>query len=400
MSKARAIIVSVTVEGVSQSEAARRFGVSRSWVSKLIARHRDEGEAAFEPRSRRPHTSPTRVSHVANQQIVNLRAELTKQGLDAGPVTIQWHLQQHHDITVSVSTIRRRLLAAGLIEPAPRKRPKSSYTRFQAALPNETWQSDFTHIWLANGSDTETITWIDDHSRYALHVSAHKRVTGDIVRDTFNETAQTNGFPASVLTDNGLVYTARFIGSKSGRNQLETRLAELGIKQKHTRPNHPTTTGKVERFQQTMKKWLTARPPANTINELQTLIDEFVDTYNHRRAHTSIGKVPPAIAYKRLPKDQPHEDGAGNHYRIRHDRIDQTGTVSLRRAGRMHHISLGRPLKGTPVVLIIDDLDIRVLNKTTGELIRHFQLNPNTGYQPRFKTNETPEPQVRGFPMS
>jgi len=385
MSKARAIILSVTVEGVTQSEVAARFGVSKSWVSKLIARYRLEGDAAFEPRSRRPKTSPTKVVDVVNQAIVNLREELVSDGLDAGPHTIQWHLAQHHSINVSVSTIRRRLLAAGLIEPAPHKRPRSSYIRFEAALPNETWQSDFTHIWLANGSDTENITWLDDHSRYALHVSCHHRITGDIVRDTFNQTAQIHGFPASVLTDNGLVYTVRFAGFPGGRNQLETRLSELGITQKHTRPSHPTTTGKVERFQQTMKKWLTAKPPAPNLAELQNLIDEFVDIYNHRRVHTSIGKVTPAVAYNRLPKDQPGNTGTNTHHRIRHDRIDKTGAVSLRRAGRMHHISIGRAHKGTAEILIINDLDIRVIATNTGELLRHLTLNPNTGYQPRFK---------------
>ncbi len=386
MSKARAIITAVTVERISQAEAARRFGVSRSWVSKLMARYRADGDAAYEPRSRRPQTSPNQVPDVVTDHIVNLREQLTADGLDAGPITIQWHLQNTHGIAVSVSTIRRRLIAAGLVEPAPKKRPKSSYIRFEAALPNETWQSDFTHIWLADGTDTETITWLDDHSRYALHVSAHRRVTGDIVRDTFNKTAETHGFPASVLTDNGLVYTVRFAGYPGGRNQLETRLADLGITHKHTRPNHPTTTGKVERFQQTLKRWTTARPPAKTLAELQTLLDEFVHLYNHRRAHTAIGKVPPAVAYQRLPKDQPGNNGAGNHYRIRHDRVDKTGAVSLRRAGRMHHISLGRSLKQTPVILIIDNLDIRVVNKATGELIRHLTLNPDVGYQPRFKT--------------
>jgi transposase InsO family protein len=296
MSKARAIILSVAVEGVSQSEVAARFGVSRSWVPKLMARYRVEGNAAFEPRSRRPKATPAKVSDVVNEQIVNLRETLVSEGLDAGPVTIQWHLQQHHDITVSVSTIRRRLLAAGLITPAPRKRPKTSYIRFQADLPNETWQSDFTHIWLADGTDTETITWLDDHARYALHVSVHRRITGPIVLDTFNKTVDKHGFPASVLTDNGMVYTTRFAGYRGGRNALETRLAELNITQKHTRPNHPTTTGKVERFQQTMKKWLTARPPADSLSDLQKLIDEFVDVYNNRRAHTSLGKVTPTVA--------------------------------------------------------------------------------------------------------
>ncbi len=382
MSKRRLVITAVVVEGRTHAEVAADYGVSRSWVTRLVARYRAEGDAAFEPRSRRPVTSPTRLADVVNELIVNLRVQLTADGLDAGPNTIQWHLKHHHQITVSVSTIRRRLVAAGLVTPNPKKRPKTSYLRFEAELPNETWQSDFTHIYLADGSDTETISWLDDHSRYALHVSVHRRVTGNIVVDTFNKTAETNGFPASVLTDNGMVYTTRFSGGRGGRNALETHLVELGITQKHTRPNHPTTTGKVERFQQTMKKWMTARPPANTLTDLQTLVDEFAHIYNEQRPHTSLGRVTPAVAYRRLPKDQPHDEGAGNHYRIRHDIVDPTGTVSLRRAGNMHHVMIGRVHKRTPVILIIDDLDIRVVNKTTGELLRHLKLNPEIGYQP------------------
>jgi len=127
---------------------------------------------------------------------------------------------------------------------------------------------------------------------------------------------------------------------------------------------------------------MTARPPAETITGLQILIDEFVEIYNEQRPHSALGNVTPAVAYRRLPKDQPHDDGAGNHYRIRHDIVDPTGTVSLRRAGRMHHIMVSRKHKRTPVILIIDDLDIRVVNKTTGELLRHLKLNPNIGYQP------------------
>ena len=204
-----------------------------------------------------------------------------------------------------------------------------------------------------------------------------------------------------MLTDNGLVYTTRFAGYPGGRNGLETRLAELNIQQKNSRPNHPTTCGKVERFHQTMKKWLTAQiPQPASIPELQTLIDTFVDEYNHRRPHRSLGRATPAVAYNRLPKTGPAGSNVGPHYRIRHDRIDETGAVSLRRGGRMHHIGIGRAHKGITVILIINDLDIRVINTNTGELLRHLQLNPNTGYQPRFKTKETPEPGVRGFPMS
>ena len=252
--------MSVEVEGLSLTETAALYGVSKGWVSKLVGRYRTEGEAAFEPRSRRPHSSPSRVAEVVNETIVNLRVDLAERGLDAGPETIQWHLAQAgHD--VSVSTIRRRLIAAGLVTPEPKKRPRTSYIRFEAELPNECWQSDFTHYFLTDGTDTEVLVWLDDHSRYALSVTAHLRVTGRLVVDTFNRTGAIQGFPASTLTDNGLVYTARFAGGKGGRNAFETRLNELKIVQKNSQPNHPTTCGKVERFHQTLKKWLTAQQP-------------------------------------------------------------------------------------------------------------------------------------------
>jgi len=389
MYKAKSIILSVTIEGLSQAQAARLYGVSEATVSRLMARYRAEGDTAFEARSRRPKTSPTKISDVVNELIVNLRVSLTSGGLDGGPETIAWHLKRHHDVDVSVSTIRRRLVAAGLVIPEPRKRPKSSYIRFQADLPNETWQSDFTHYRLANTVDTEILVWLDDHARYALDVTVHVRVTGDIVVDTFNQTAQTHGFPASVLTDNGQgargepCTTTRFAG---GRNRLETRLAELEIVQKHSRPNHSTTCGKVERFHRTMKKWLKAQTPQpDTIDDLQTLVNDFVDEYNHRRPHRSLGRTTPAVAYNRLPKTGPAGSTAGPHYRVRRDRIDKTGSVSLRRAGRMHHISIGRAHKGVAVILLINDLNIRVIATNTGERLRALTLDPNRGYQPRFK---------------
>jgi hypothetical protein len=183
-----------------------------------------------------------------------------------------------------------------------------------------------------------------------------------------------------------MVYTTRFAGGRGGRNHLEVVLVELGVTQKHSRPNHPTTCGKVERFQQTLKKWLAARPRPDTIEALQELLDGFVDEYNHRRPHRSLARATPAATYQRLPKTGPQGSEAGTHHRIRHDRIDTTGAVSLRRGGRMHHIGLGRHLAGTPVILLIADLDIRVIHADTGELLRALTLDPNRNYQPRFKT--------------
>ena len=383
MSKVRLVVNAVVVEGRTHAEVAAQYGLSRSWVTRLVARYRLEGDTAFEARSRRPGSSPSKVCDETVELVVNLRSELSSQGLDAGPHTISWHLQQRHQITVSPSTIRRRFVDLGLVEPNPKKRPRSSYVRFQADLPNEMWQSDFTHWRLATGADTEIITWLDDHSRYALSVTVYRRITGPIVVDTFDQTCAEHGFPASTLTDNAMVYTTRFSGGKGGRNAFEARLAHLGTEQKNSTPNHPTTCGKVERFQQTLKKYLKAQPPAHSLDQLQGLIDEFTRHYNHNRPHRSLGRSTPAAAYTRLPKTGPEHNRVDIHFRVRHDRVDKTGSVTLRHNSRLHHIGIGRAHKHTPVTLLVADLDIRVIATQTGELLRHLTLDPTRDYQPQ-----------------
>ncbi|WP_205324728.1 integrase core domain-containing protein [Glycomyces sp. YM15] len=317
--------------------------------------------------------------------IVELREKLTAAGLDAGPHTIAWHLQQHHRITVSTATIHRHLAKAGLVEPAPKKRPKSSYIRFEAAMPNECWQADFTHHRLAGGQDTEILTWLDDCTRYALTVTAHERVTGPITRDTFRSACQTHGIPASTLTDNGLVFTTRLAGGRGGKNALETELARLGVVQKHSRPNHPTTCGKVERFQQTMKKHLAAQSPQPaTLADLQALIDAFTSEYNERRPHRSLPhRATPAAIYTTRPKAAPGDAcETAEPGRIRTDTIDKAGSVTLRHNRKLHHIGIGRIHEGTRVLLIVEGLHIRVINAATGALLREFTLDPDRDYQP------------------
>ena len=383
MSRNRLVVMAVVVEGRTHADVAAQYGLSRSWVTRLVARWRAEGDAALEPRSRRPRTSPTRIPDAVRDLIVALRVELVGEGLDAGPETIAWHLARRHQITVSASTIRRRLVAAGLVAPEPAKRPRSSYVRFAAQLPNECWQTDFTHTRLADGTPAEILTWLDDCSRYAVSVTAHQRVTGPAVADTFAQTAAQHGFPASVLSDNAMVYTTRYAGGRGGQNALETLLAAAGITQKHSRPNHPTTCGKVERFQQTLKKWLQARPPADSLDQLQTLLDTFADEYNNHRPHRSLDRTTPAAAYQRLPKATPQHTPTSTHHRVRTDRVDKTGSVTLRHNGRLHHIGIGRAHTGTPVIMLIAGLDIRVVNHHTGELIRALTLNPQRDYQPQ-----------------
>jgi transposase InsO family protein len=384
------VITALVVEKQTVAEVAARYGVHRSWVYRLKARYDDVGEAAFEPLSRRPHTSPTAIPATTVELIRRLRKELVEAGLDAGPDTIAWHLTHRHQLQVSVSTVARTLAREGLVVPEPKKRPKSSYLRFESAMPNECWQSDFTHYRLTSpdgsaGAEVEIISWLDDCTRYALHVTAHRRVTAPIVLTTFRETAGQHGIPASTLTDNGMVYTTRFAGGRGGRNGFEAQLRAWQVVQKNSRPSHPTTCGKVERFQQTLKKWLRAQPAQpTTLAELQALIDAFVEAYNQRRPHHSLPhRATPAARYESLPKALPTESrDADTHDRVRVDKVSKTGNLTLRVHGKLRHIGIGRTHKGTHVLLLVQDLDVRVVNAITGELLRELTINPARDYQP------------------
>src|SRR5262252_4283353 len=398
MSKARLVITAVVVEGRSQGEVARAYGVSQGWISRLVARYRVEGEAAFEPRSRRPHHSPTALSDQTIELIVQLRKQLIEQGLDAGPDTIGWHLAHRHATTVSAATVSRYLTRHELVVPAPAKRPKSSYIRFEAALPNECWQADFTHYRLTRpdaSPDVEILSWLDDCSRYALSVTAHRRVTGPIVLASFRATITAHAIPTATVTDNGMVFTTRLSGGKGGRNGFETELRRLHVRQKNSRPNHPTTCGKVERFQQTMLSWLRAQPcQPTTIDQLQALLDLFTGLYNQQRPHRSLPhRATPATVYHSLPKAAPTTSRElDHHHRVRHDVIDNEGKVTLRHQGRLFHIGVGRTHARTPVVLLVQDLDIRVVHAATGELLRTLTLDTSRSYQPTGKRPGRPSP--------
>jgi transposase InsO family protein len=382
MSLARLVITAVKIEGRSKSEVARDYGISRYWVQQLVKRFEVEGAAAFEPRSRRPHTSPHAVSLELEDQIVRLRKTLTKKGLDAGGETIAAHLAVTGVTPVpAVSTIWRILTRRGFITPQPQKRPRSSWHRFCADQPNERWQADTTHWHLADGTDVEILNILDDHSRTNIAAKARRITLGPQVVDTFTAAFTRWGIPASVLTDNGAIFTAKQRGE--GRVALEVQLGLRGIRLSHSRPYHPQTCGKVERFHQTQKKWLAAQPPATTLAMLQRQLDRFQTYYNTIRPHRALNRRTPAQAYNARPKAIPTGPIIPAHYRVRHDKIDSGGSVTLRHNSRLHHIGLGTRLAGTPVTLLIDNLQIRVIHRHNGELIRELTLDPTRDYQPR-----------------
>jgi len=376
VSKHRVVVLKIIAGQLTVSEAAIEYGISRRHLHRLLSRYRDGGLDAVEPRSRRPKSNSAATSDEVRDRIITLRQELTARGLDAGPVTIAWHLEREADTPPSTSTIRRILHAAGLVIPEPRKRPKSSYVRFEAAQPNETWQSDFTHWRLHDGTDVEILNWLDDHSRFLLSCTAHLPVTGDDVVSTFLAATDEHGVPASTLTDNGRVYTARFGG---GRNAFEYLLPLLGTRQKNGSPGHPQTQGKIERFHQTLKRWLAAHPAPAALDDLQRQLDLFRTHYNEQRPHRSNNRATPGDTYRATPKALPTSPHEG-HYRLRYDHVGSNGKMSLRRAGRMHHLGIGADHRGKRVLALIDETTVTVIHLDTGEILSTHNIDPDRSY--------------------
>ncbi len=277
---ARYVVDAVVLEGRGVREVARAHGVSKTWVSVQLVRYREGGYEALGPRSRRPHTRPNRTPVDLEDEIVRLRKDLVDAGFDGGARTIHWHLSKLRSDCPSVSTIWRVLSRRGFIDPEPKKRPASSLIRFEAALPNECWQGDVTHWQLRSGRDVEILDFIDDHSRVIVAAKVLPITKTHHVVDTFEEAAAAWGYPASVLTDNGAIFNG---GPRKGTTAFEALLRELGIVMKHSRPYHPQTCGKIERFHQTLKRYLAKQKPARSLPELQRQVDRFVLAYNEER---------------------------------------------------------------------------------------------------------------------
>jgi transposase InsO family protein len=301
-------------------------------------------------------------------------------------------LRQQAGCSPSVATIWRILSRRGFVTPQPHKRPRSSWRRFEADLPNEVWQADITHWPLTNGSDAEILNIVDDHSRLMAGSTARRVFKAtDIVAGLHTAMAR-HGRPERMLTDNGAVFTGLYRGR--GWVALERELTALGIGLSHCRPYHPQTCGKVERLHQTLKKWLIRQDPAATITGLQAQLDAFTVYYNTQRPHRAIGRRTPADAWNARPRAIPTRQGIhiSEHFRVRRDRVDADGKLTLRVNGKLHHIGIGTAHARTPVLMLIHDLHIRVINAATGELLRELILDPSRDYQP---TGQLPGPKPK-----
>jgi transposase InsO family protein len=378
--KAVAAVVAVG-EGVSLNVAqiCRDEGVSRKTFYKWVNRYRAEGTAGLEERSRRPRSSPQSLSAELENEIVRLRKWLEDESLDAGARTIQWHLgrERRDNPTFSVpavATIHRVLVRRGMVVPQPSKRPNASWQRFEAAAPNEMWQIDGMDWAVATGP-VKIINLIDDHSR--LLTRSHAAV-GETTRDAwraFSLAAAMWGMPARMLSDNGLGFSGKL---RRLEVEFEYRLREAGVRPSTGRAYHPQTTGKVERFQQTLKKWLSRQRLAADLVELQAQLDRFQTIYNEQRPHQGIGRATPMSRWRATPALGPaseplaHPQWASTTTTAT---VDGTGMLRTHR----HIFGVGVEWAGKQAVLIIDRSRANVF--IDDELIRHYKLN-NRRYQP------------------
>ena len=363
--------IALVSEGVNVSAFCRDFGISRETFYGWRRRYRADGLDGLELRSRAPHTSPRRVAADVEEAIVAKRKELTEFGVDAGPATIQSHLSRRLGAVPSQATIWRTLVRRGFVDPTPRKRPTSSYRRFEATAPNELWQADAID-WVTAAGPVRILSFLDDHSRVALRVKAVPEATSQATWGAFGDATETWGVPLGQLSDNGLNFSGKLHGFEV---YFERQLRAAGVVPKTSRPHHPQTCGKVERFQQTLKKWLRRRPLAADLAELQAQLDAFVDYYNHQRPHRAIGRITPAQRWAATPPAINLGIALPSPTQATTAVVADNGIVSVSR----YDINIGRDWAGRQARVHHDSTHAAVF--IDHQLIRALELDPTRRYQ-------------------
>jgi putative transposase len=365
--------------GVALNAAAfaRDHDVSVRTVYRHQARIRAEGH--WQPRSRRPTSSPRQTPAQLERWICKLRAEL---GPDNGADFIRDALNDLHARTSpawhvpSRSTINRVLARHDLLDRNPAKRPHSSLRRFAYARPRDCYQIDATNIRLADGTLAAVFEVLDDCTRTltACHATGAETAHGAITAITtaFAE----YGVPAIVLSDNGTAFTSRLTQPGTISTFVQT-LLDHQVRPVNSSPYHPQTCGKVERHHQTLKKWLTTRPQPATRTALQTLLDDYRHHYNTRRRHSALpGRATPHQAWTAAdtlggPTSPPRQSDATLHRRT----VAADGSISI--AGR--RTSIGRAHTGNTVTAIRDGNHITVYTPD-GQPIGYLHLQPGKKY--------------------
>jgi len=370
----RRTIAEISLERLNVAEFCRQHGISTWFFYDLRRRVAAGGLEALEPRSRAPHRVANRIGEEVEDAIVALRKELVEEGLDAGPGTIAFHLQAGGGPVPSESTIWRVLVRRGFVVPDPTKAPQRSFRSFAAERANECWQIDDTPWVLANGAPVKVIDILDDCTRVAVASRVVRHCTTAAALETMGEAATEWGWPERFLSDN----------AKAFRHGLADALGHLSIRAGHSRPYHPQTCGKVERFHQTLKRWLAARPLAEDLAELQDQLDRFRQHYNSCRPHRSLGRRIPAQVWAERPKSGPASSPLGTSTRI-YRCVVQNGTLS---AGRRYVISVGVAFDGEAATVVLTATAAHVF--IDGRLVRALTLDPQRRVQPLYDTPGRP----------
>ena len=366
------LVAAVSSEQINVARVCRELGISRDAFYRWRNRYRLEGLPGLEPRSSRPKTSPAATPAVVDDAVVALRKQLDEAGLDAGPGTIQWHLGREGLTPVpSVATIWRILTRRGFITPAPRKRPTASYRRFEAVAPNLLWQADATKWTIATGQ-VEILTFLDDHSRLVVASRAVHTATTENTWTTFTQATTQWGLPIGHLSDNGLNFSGRLRGFEVS---FEINLREHGVRPITSRPFHPQTCGKIERFHQTLKKWLRRQRIARNLDELQAQLDKFIDYYNTARPHRGIGRVTPLERWNASPKMINPAVPLPAPDRVATVTVDHRGVAIV----RPWLIALGAHRAGAIAQIYLDHTHAAVF--IDHQLVRHFELDRSRPYQ-------------------
>ncbi len=284
------------------------YNISRKTFYLLRTRARQEGQAAaLEPRSRRPATSPTRISNDATQHALNVRTTLEASGMDHGPISVFEKMKSMGMTPPSEASLARIFRTAGVARLQPEKKPRAAFRRFVYPAPNACWQLDATEYVLTGGRKCVIFQLEDDHSRVAVasHVAWSETSAGALA--VFTKGVAARGVPQKLLTDNGVALNP---SRRGWTGQLVAYATSLGVEPITGKPGKPTTQGKNERFHQTLFRWLHKQPLAETLEELQEQVDQFDVIYNTQRAHQGLpGRVTPQQAWDRTPVVQPPRPG-------------------------------------------------------------------------------------------
>jgi transposase InsO family protein len=289
MEQRREFVFLATQEGANRRELCRRFGISADVGYKWLRRWAANGELA--DRSRRPHASPSRSDGAIERAVLAVR--------DAHPAwgarKIVRRLEEAGQVPPALSTVHAILRRHGRIAP-PAGTPGQPYQRFEKPAPNLMWQMDFKgYVPLAGGGCCHPLTIVDDHSRYAVCLSACADERGKTVQQRLETTFGRYGLPDTVLVDNGSPWGS---GPAERWTELGVWLLKLGVDVLHSRPYHPQTRGKNERFHRTLKAEVFALRRFRTLAEAQLAFDAWRAIYNLERPHEALGQDVPASRYR------------------------------------------------------------------------------------------------------